>query len=166
VWATAAILLLGADTLLAADMSGVASVIDGDTIEIHGRRIRIFGIDAPESTQLCRDSDSLQYRCGAAAANQLASFLERRAVTCTANRRDFYGRDVATCSLNGVDIGEWLVRGGHALDWPKYSKGRYANAQNEAEKAERAIWAGSFSPPWRYRECVKEGGAIADCSDQ
>jgi len=31
-----------------------ASVIDGDTIEVHGQRIRIHGIDAPESRQLCR----------------------------------------------------------------------------------------------------------------
>ena len=36
-----------------ADLIGQASVIDGDTLEIHGTRIRLWGIDAPESSQLC-----------------------------------------------------------------------------------------------------------------
>lgn len=41
-----------------ADIAGVASVIDGDTLEIHGHRIRLHGIDAPESAQRCRRPDS------------------------------------------------------------------------------------------------------------
>ncbi len=50
---------------------GQASVVDGDTIVIHGQGIRLSGIDAPESDQLCRGDDGLQYRCGAKAANEL-----------------------------------------------------------------------------------------------
>jgi endonuclease YncB( thermonuclease family) len=45
----------------AADLIGQASVINGDTLEIHGARICLWGIDAPESAQLCQGSDSLQY---------------------------------------------------------------------------------------------------------
>ena len=67
---------------LADDLIGQASIIDGDTLEIHGTRIRIWGIDAPESTQLCRGDDSLQYRCGAKAANDLDAFIARRPVSC------------------------------------------------------------------------------------
>jgi endonuclease YncB( thermonuclease family) len=59
----------------AADLIGQASIIDGDTLEIHGTRIRLWGIDAPESSQLCRGEDSLQYRCGAKAANALDAFM-------------------------------------------------------------------------------------------
>src|SRR6201984_2434577 len=118
---------------LADDLIGQASVIDGDTIEIHGTRIRLWGIDAPESTQLCRGDDSLQYRCGAQAANDLDAFIARRPVNCLPMNLDQYGRTVATCAAGGADLGEWLVRSGLALDWPQYSKGRYEAAQRGAE---------------------------------
>ena len=67
-------LLLLSGGALADDFVGQASVVDGDTLEIHGIRIRLWGIDSPESSQLCRGEDSLQYRCGAQAANDLDAF--------------------------------------------------------------------------------------------
>lgn len=92
----------------------------------------------------------------------------KRPVSCSPIDRDQYGRTVATCSLGapGPDIGHWLVSNGHALDWPKYSKGKYEDAQRSAEKANRGIWAGSFAEPWRYRACMKAGGRPAACSDE
>jgi endonuclease YncB( thermonuclease family) len=60
------------------DLVGRPSRVDGDTLEIHGTRIRLWGIDAPESAQLCRGEDSLQHRCGAEAANDLDAFIARR----------------------------------------------------------------------------------------
>lgn len=146
-------------------MTGQASVIDGDTLEIHGVRIRLWGIDAPESSQLCRGEDSLPYRCGAKAANELDAFIAGRPVSCEPVSRDVYGRTVATCSVNGVDLGDWLVRGGLAFDWPRYSKGKYDSAQLEADHAGRGVWAGSYVAPWLYRACVKAGGKPGDCSD-
>ena len=78
---------------------GQASVVDGDTLEIHGTRIRLWGVDAPESNQLCRGEDSEQYRCGAQAANELDAFIARRPVSCIPISLDRYGRTVATLSL-------------------------------------------------------------------
>jgi endonuclease YncB( thermonuclease family) len=147
------------------DLVGQASVIDGDTIEIHSERIRIFGIDAPESAQLCRGSDSVQYRCGTKAANELDRFIGKGVVECIPVNFDRYGRKVATCSVNGRDIGEWLVRNGLALDWPRYSRGKYASAQTKAAHEELGVWAGSFTVPWRYRECIKRSAGIPECSD-
>jgi endonuclease YncB( thermonuclease family) len=150
---------------LSDDLFGQASVVDGDTLEIHGTRIRLWGIDAPESTQLCRGEDSLQYRCGAKAANELDAFIAGRPVSCTPISLDQYGRTVATCSVNGTDLGHWLVSNGLALDWPNYSHGMYDKIQREAEHAGRGMWSGSYVAPWLYRVCIRAGGKPAGCSD-
>lgn len=150
---------------VADDLTGQASVIDGDTLEIHGTRIRLWGVDAPESSQLCRGEDSLQYRCGAQAANDLDAFIARRPVSCLPISLDRYGRTVATCYVGGVDLGDWLVRSGLALDWPEYSKRKYDGTQREAEEAGRGIWQGSYVEPWLYRVCIRAGGTPFNCSD-
>ncbi|MGY3472471.1 thermonuclease family protein [Bradyrhizobium ottawaense] len=164
-----AISILPALTARADDIVGQASVIDGDTIEIHGARIRLWGMDAPESNQLCRNDDSNLYQCGRAAATALAGLLWaiKRPVQCTPVDKDQFGRTVATCQLGepGPDIGHWPVANGHALDWPQYSKGKYSDAQRSAEKSKRGIWSGSFVEPWHYRACVKAGGRPSTCSD-
>jgi endonuclease YncB( thermonuclease family) len=161
----ASMLLLFSGEALANDFVGQASVVDGDTLEIHGSRIRLWGVDAPESSQLCRGEDSSQYRCGAQAANDLDAFIARRPVNCSLVNLDPYGRTVATCSAGGIDLGEWLVRKGLALDWPQYSKGRYGGAQRDAEHAGRGIWKGSYVEPWLYRACIRASGKPSDCSD-
>src|SRR3954466_6128343 len=109
---------------LANDFVGQASVIDGDTLEIHGTRIRLWGIDALETSQLCRGENSLQYWCGAKSANNLDAFIAQRPVSCQSRDLDRYGRTVATCLVGEVDLGDWLVGNGFALDWAQYLKGR------------------------------------------
>jgi len=147
------------------DLIGQASVIDGDTLEIHGTRVRLWGIDAPESSQLCRDEDSSRYQCGARAANDLDAFIARRPVSCVPVNLDQYERTVATCSAGGADLGEWFVRNGLALDWPQFSKGKYSDAQHDAERAGRGIWKGSYVEPWLYRACIRANGVLTNCSD-
>jgi endonuclease YncB( thermonuclease family) len=78
---------------------------------------------------------------------------------------DQYGRTVARCSIDGVDVAEWLVRNGLALDWPLYSKGKYDTAQREAEHAGQGIWQGGYVAPWLFRVCMKRGGRPGECSD-
>ncbi|TGQ66038.1 MAG: thermonuclease family protein [Mesorhizobium sp.] len=151
--ALAAALLVTALPAPAEPLTGVASVIDGDTIEIHGARIRLNGIDAPESSQICLDNTGKNYRCGQKAALALADFLNaRRSTSCIEVDRDQFRRMVAVCTASGVDIGEWMVRKGYAVDWPKYSAGFYARAETEAKAARRGLWAGSFDRPWEWRK--------------
>ncbi len=132
---------------------GRASVIDGDTIEIDSERIRLDGIDSPESRQACNDAAGQSYRCGKTAADALDAFLAAsRPTRCQSKDRDRYGRLVAVCfRADGQEVNAWLVRSGHALDWPRYSKGRYAADQDAAENSGLSIWAGSFELPCEWR---------------
>jgi endonuclease YncB( thermonuclease family) len=149
-----AVLILGPTlAALADDLIGQASIIDADTLEIRGSRIRLWGIDAPESTQLCRGADSERYRCGAKAANNLDAFIASRPVNCLPINLDRYGRTVATCAVGGVDLGEWLVQNGLALDWPQYSKGKWRATEagqrelNAMDAAKAASLATQPMPP-------------------
>lgn len=137
---------------VAEPLVGIPSVVDGDTIEIHGQRIRLNGMDAPESAQICAIASGKKYRCGQQASLVLADFLDaHRPTSCIGVDRDRYRRMVAVCTAAGVDIGEWMVRQGYALDWPKYSAGFYVGAEQEARTAKRGLWAGSFDKPWNWR---------------
>ncbi len=132
-----------------ADVVGVASVIDGDTIEVHGQRIRLHGIDAPESRQLCR-LDSKPWQCGKDAANALADKIARRPVTCEDLGRDRYKRIIARCTVAGEDINAWMVSQGWALAYRRYSLD-YVDEEADAQSARRGIWATEFVKPWEWR---------------
>jgi endonuclease YncB( thermonuclease family) len=133
------------------DLTGRVSVVDGDTLEMRGDRIRLWGVDAFETRQLC-DRPGGTYRCGQVAANALDARLAGQIVTCEpVGRPDRYGRTVARCQVRSQDLGAWLVENGHALDYPRYSRGRYAREQQRAQAAERGAWAGQFEPPWEWR---------------
>ena len=132
---------------------GKAWVIDGDTIEIAGTRIRLEGIDAPEWDQTCTDTQGKPWPCGRAATGELKAHVRGRELTCKARAFDRYKRVLAVCALpDGSDINAWMVRQGWAVD---YGFARiYESEQAEAEKARRGIWAGSFMSPsqWRQRQ--------------
>jgi endonuclease YncB( thermonuclease family) len=134
-------------------VSGRASVIDGDTIEIAGQRVRFHGIDAPESWQTCLDGAGNEYRCGQRAALALADFLAASSPThCAVLDRDRYGRLVGDCRRqDGISVANWLVQQGHALDWSRYSGGAFAADQAEAQRHHRGMWDGSFVEPWNAR---------------
>ncbi|MGX9575768.1 thermonuclease family protein [Mesorhizobium sp. f-mel] len=137
-----------------APIAGVASVIDGDTIEIHGERIRFNGIDAPESRQYCSDAKGFEYPCGRRAAQALDKFLAAsRPLNCSFVDRDRYGRLVGNCDrADGRSVQRWLVEQGLALDWPRYSNGAFAAEQVSAKAAHRGVWQGRFDQPWDWRD--------------
>ncbi|MEN2982751.1 MAG: thermonuclease family protein [Thermus sp.] len=88
---------------------GQASVVDGDTLETHGVRVRLWRIDAVESSQTCLDASGRPWPCGRRAAFALADFIGKSPVSCLPKDRDRYGRVVAVCSVRGVELNRWLV---------------------------------------------------------
>lgn len=150
----ALLLVACAATAQAEQIAGQATVIDADTIEIHGERIRLNGIDAPESRQDCERADGTSYRCGKDAAFSLAEFIARGTVFCERRGVDRYKRTIAICQVRGDDIGAWLVRTGHALAFRRYSTD-YVPEEAAAQEAKSGMWQGRFVPPWDWRRGVR-----------
>ncbi|WP_449314259.1 thermonuclease family protein [Rhizobium terricola] len=147
-----AVVLGLATPAVSAEIAGRASVVDGDTIEIRGQRIRFDGIDAPEARQRCEDASGRPYRCGKVSADALDAFLAKsRPTTCLITGKS-WDRLVGACRrADGVDVNRWMVLQGMAIDWPKYSRGKYASDQAQAQAAMRGLWSGRFEWPCAVR---------------
>ena len=135
--------------------AGSVRIIDGDTLEIAGERIRLWGVDAPERDQSCEDVAGRSYACGQRAKDALSDLVGGRTVTCNERDIDRYGRTVAQCSADGEDLGRRLVREGHALDYTRYSRGAHLPDELRARRATAGVWQGSFTRPEDWR---KSGG--------
>ena len=133
-----------------ADITGKPRVIDGDTIEIAGERIRLHGIDAPESKQTCIDGDGKEWRCGKEATIALAIIVGDHSITCRGDERGKYGRLIAVCNVGTVEINAMMVGRGWALAYRQYSN-EYVPWEDDARLHKRGIWRGEFVPPWEWR---------------
>lgn len=138
-------------------IGGVPRVLDGDTLAFGKQRVRLDGIDAPESSQSCyreRNSAGSAWSCGAAATEALRSYISNRPVSCEVLDTDRYGRLIARCSVlhdgQSVDLGGAMVWNGWALAYTQYSRA-YVREQREAEAAGRGIWTSHWQSPDEYR---------------
>ena len=144
-----ALLSLVFSAAIHAELAGSATVTDGDTLTVAGQRIRLFGIDAPESKQICV-AGGQRWRCGRFATRALREHIASRPVVCTERDRDHYGRIVAVCRAGGGDINAWMVSQGFALAYRKYSRA-YVAEERAAKTARRGMWRGDFVAPWDWR---------------
>jgi endonuclease YncB( thermonuclease family) len=134
----------------AESISGTPRIVDGDTLVIDGTRIRLHGIDAPETKQTCQ-RDGIDWLCGQEASKALRDYVGDTDLRCERLDTDRYGRMVARCYRpDGTDIGEWMVSNGWALAYRRYSI-EYVDDETTAETAERGLWAGEFIEPWEWR---------------
>jgi endonuclease YncB( thermonuclease family) len=139
-------------TVAADTIVGHTSVIDGDTLDIHGQRIRILDIDAPESKQTCTATDGSQWRCGQKAALALFDWIGSRTVACEPTGKDRYGRWLAHCSVGGADVAEWLASNGWAIPYRDCKCEVVRAAAAQAKAGRRGIWTSTFQMPWDWRK--------------
>lgn len=135
--------------------TGVARVVDGDTLEL-GRwggtvRVRLYGVDAPEAGQSCRDAGGRAYDCGAVATRRLERLAQGERLACEERDRDQYDRVVAVCRLGRMDLNHVLVREGLAYAYPRYGE-RYVEAESAARREGLGVFAGASVPPWEHRQ--------------
>ena len=141
--------------------SGKAEVIDGDTIRIKEKKIRLFGIDAPELRQTCLIGSDLYY-CGKIAKEVLEKYVKGKKINCSYTTLDRYRRILAICRLDcflwGDDpncvkfsLNRYMVRSGNALAYKRYSK-RYLNSEQWAKNNKLGIWQGDFENPEEWRK--------------
>jgi endonuclease YncB( thermonuclease family) len=135
----------------AEELVGRATVVDGDTLGIRDQRIRLHGIDAPESSQLCTTPNGKDWRCGQKAANALSEKIGQRNVRCVGTKRDRWKRLIAVCFVGDQDLNGWLVRRGWAVAYRKYSKD-YVPQEERARRAKVGVWSGEFVMPWDWRK--------------
>ncbi|MBC2834335.1 thermonuclease family protein [Paragemmobacter straminiformis] len=156
------VLILCGFPAFAETIVGRARVIDGDTLEIGSKHVRLFGIDAPEHDQTC-DRNGKPWPCGQAAAQALADLAGRARLECEVQDRDRYGRAVSICAAKGVDLGEQLVRQGTATAYLRYSH-RYVAAEAEAKARRLGIWGGQMVTPEDYRHGTAQDAPDPSCT--
>lgn len=132
------------------NIQGIARVVDGDTLEVGGIKICLFGIDAPERGQICRDESNIDYDCAAMASEQASNLISGQPVSCQPRTTDRYGRTVAVCNVAGNDLGRELVSSGWAVAFERYSRD-YIGDENLAQSQRLGLWRGSFERPSEYR---------------
>lgn len=145
----------GAEPDTVRTIEGAAAVVDGDGLEIEGRKIRLFGIDAPETGQHCERDGGLRWPCGQYATVELDRVAGGRRLRCQVKAVDAYERPVAICYHGESDIAAEQVRGGWAVAYRRYSE-RYVDLEDEARRARRGVWQGRFEKPWDWRRRVRE----------
>ncbi len=131
-------------------VSGAAHVVDGDTIDVAGTRIRLEGIDAPEAGQTCQSARGEPWDCGTEATRLMVRLTQGRRVDCRSGGLDKYGRLLATCFVDQLDINAEMVRRGLAWAFVRYSR-VYVNEEAAARTTLVGIWQGAAMPAWQYR---------------
>ena len=127
-------------------MSGRARIVDGDTLVLDGKRIRLVGIDAPELRQVCQ-RQGRDWPCGTEAKGYLAALIGDARTMCEADGSDKYGRLLAVCRVDNRDLNVAMVDGGYAIAF-----GDYETEEAVARHKRLGLWAGTFDVPRQWRQ--------------
>lgn len=151
-------LALTAAQPLLAGPSGSVHVVDGDTFDVGGTRVRLHGIDAPEAEQMCGGDGVPMWACGAWVSDEVRVRYEGRVARCEQRDTDRYGRVVATCVIDGEDVGRALVRDGLAFAYRRYGMD-YDLDEKGAAVQERGLHGAGVQSPAAFRAAARAGAA-------
>ena len=149
-------------TLNSKEIYGFPKIIDGDTVLINNKKIRLEGIDAPEIKQQCKKpflkisafigfQFSKSYSCGVESKKKLIDKIDNSKIKCVTSSKDKYKRYLATCYKEKINLNKWMVRNGHAVAYKRYSKD-YVRDEEFANENKLGLWEGSFTMPEKWRK--------------
>jgi endonuclease YncB( thermonuclease family) len=140
-------------------LSGPVRVIDADTFDIGApMTIRLIGIDAPEAAQTCRDGQRV-LPCGEMATAAARRLYAGKQAVCRVQDTDRYGRALATCRVDGMNVNAELVRLGIARRYREDMT--YAEQEKEAALMARGLWAYEMANPADWRAAMRAERAEA-----
>jgi endonuclease YncB( thermonuclease family) len=143
--------LLVSTAATAVTISGSAQVTKPYSFTLDGYEVFLLGVDSVEAKQTCTVNGRI-WECWAAAQRQLQTILSEGEVTCESVVEDTSPkRMIASCTLNGQDIGRQLVEAGFGLALPEETS-RYSDAQADARVDGVGLWQGTFTTPSVWRE--------------
>ena len=145
---------------LSASLKGYGKVIDGDSLVVNGKAIRLVGIDAPEGDQWCHDAKGIEYRCGVMATAWLINATSTRQVRCEWMEKDRYKRLLSKCFVGTLNLNAGSVKAGWSVAYRKYSM-EYVREEDAARSAKRGLWAGSFKMPWVWRAEIRANSSTS-----
>ena len=151
-----------AQNLNSEEIYGTPKIIDGDTVHINSKKIRLEGIDAPEIRQQCQKvflkisaiigfSFKKNYSCGVISKKKLVDKINKSQINCISSGRDRYKRYLATCYKDKINLNKWMVRNGLAVAYKRYSKD-YLGDEVYAKENKLGLWKGSFIRPEKWRK--------------
>ena len=124
-------------------------VVDGDSLEMNGERIRLDGIDAPEFSQICHDAQNQEYECGQTAKAYLQDLTTDSDVQCNCLPDvDKYQRKICECFINATSLNRAMVTAGMAR---AYRNEKYRKDEEDAAMHKRGLWQGKHMRPALYR---------------
>ncbi len=134
-------------------LAGTAVVLDGDTIDLAGQRIRLQGIDAPELSQHCPfPKQKGSWAAGWQAKRHLVRLISDKSVSCLIHGMDRYGRLIGNChNHDGIHLNAAMVQSGMAWAYRAYS-GLYISEEYAAKQHRLGIWRTTCQTPWAYRQ--------------
>ena len=155
------ITFFSSQTLNCEEIFGTPKIIDGDTVHIYSKKIRLEGIDAPEIKQQCKKpfikissvigfQFNKSYSCGTVSKKKLINKIDNSKIKCISSSKDRYKRYLGICFLDNLDLNKWMVKNGHAVAYKKYSK-KYELQEQYAKENKLGIWEGSFIEPEKWR---------------